>query len=1359
MIQKPLSNYELNATTPAQRQQVQEASNLFQNIDNIQESTRPILPRSADVTVDQSLFRDMVDIVMLEGIGQTAERIQEITRGGFVGKFDPNYNPFGDIKGYEHHADQFTESANPKETQRIKDRIDRNQQRRDNIADAGIGTYLASALINPITYIPIFGIKHNLFMRNFYRGAGQIGAAEGVSQYVATKLDPVKPEGEGIMITGSAALFGGLLTGTIARLTGEDPDAFKQYFGKNVKQYIDDYNRAFEEANVKLSPAGTKFYFDSTNLKNGIIFVKDKTNKIFYNNKKKVSKKHKEAKVQVKGNAKQFDDVSNIYTKEQLTQIKTKLADTPDAQMPLLHRTVAEFNEKKNQITFDDVGIKQKWLTQTYKEEFKDLKLNIPITKMFKSMDDYMHFEFIKAIARKIYVKPDKFKSKLAHEKAVNKWAVEYSVRPENAYLRTDINGFLRTLEKISPLRRGLEKIFKNKQLTENQKLQYMEDLYQISGNHATQTQLNKMGRASPTSIATDLSLKHFGFYIQTIAKIEDDFHKLMGGNSTGTNWQRRKQGFRVSMENTFGGIRDAILRNPNRKKRMSKQEYFELVGEARADKEILVHFDPQTRKAVRNSLKHTETFFKYYNEQNSLLGLYANQNTMKRTLLRLESAIEKIDRNVAKFPAGDPRIDALLARKKKLEQDVKSMNNELREFDEDTSLIKEYMPIIWRLDKVNDQADQLKGIIRRKLSEPNKGVPFASGHPRYIQIRDNLRQLSYAKEYGISMKKTDPVPVNERDLIIEAETARRFDDIRNEQASFMNIDNSNGIDKTYRGRGKIGAKQLLERDTLLPISEIKDFIETDINFLMRNYAQKIGASIEFTRRFGDVHMRDFIINKEIDMISQGISATERNTILNAYIDEKDKLLGTFFTGDPASMSVRATKLLENVIHLAYMGKVTLSALPELARPIMVDGFMKTYFNGFSKDAVSRGLNPFAKSNMADVHFLNPLMELAMSMTNRYVWQGGIHLDATRSGNILDKYLGRFAERAQEYFYTFNGLQPMTYFMKTFNGLLSAHRFIEDSVAWSKGQLDVKGQRRMLSYGINEANAKLIASMPIEAVEKAGGTHYLANVREWDAVAGGKTAREIFAQALRTDVDRRIVTPTTADVPNMMSGVIRINSEGARQLFNNNLFRKFANTIGYPLGTKFDATEFGAKINIAPIQLITQFFSWMMGANGKIFLSAAQGREKGAVVMQGIMSGIALGILADFLKNPSYWENKNWVERAIRGVELSGVTGLLGDLNFHLETLSQGAFETPLGLRPLLGQDARFGDVSGEDAFKSVAGAGPAAVYDLISVLSDNRFTEEEKHDTIKRLLPGSTLLGIEHMIDYIYDTVTGIAE
>ena len=36
MIQKPLSNYELNATTPAQRQQVQEASNLFQNIDNIQ---------------------------------------------------------------------------------------------------------------------------------------------------------------------------------------------------------------------------------------------------------------------------------------------------------------------------------------------------------------------------------------------------------------------------------------------------------------------------------------------------------------------------------------------------------------------------------------------------------------------------------------------------------------------------------------------------------------------------------------------------------------------------------------------------------------------------------------------------------------------------------------------------------------------------------------------------------------------------------------------------------------------------------------------------------------------------------------------------------------------------------------------------------------------------------------------------------------------------------------------------------------------------------------------------------------------------------------------------------------------------
>ena len=1356
MIQKPLSDYDFNANTPKQKQQVQESANLFQNIDNIKESTRPILPRSTDVTVDQSLFRDMVDIVMLEGIGQTAERIAEVVNEGRVGAFDPNYNPFGEIKGYEHHADQFTESANPIETQRIKDRIDRNQQRRDNISDAGIGTYLASAFINPITAIPIFGIRHNAFFANFGRAAYQVGGAEGVSQYVASKLDPTKPEGEGIMMTGSAALFGGLLTGTIARLTGEEPDAFKRYFGKNVKQYIDDYNRAFEEANVKLSPAGTKFYFDSTSLKNGIIFVKDGTNKIFYNNKKSVTAKHKEAKVEVKGNAKQFDDVSNIYTKEQLTQIKNNLADTPNAQMPLLHRTVAEFNEKNNQITFDDVGIKQKWLSQAYKEEFKDLKLNIPIAKMFKTMDDYMHFEFIKAIARKIYVKPEKFASKIEHEKAVNKWAVEYSVRPENAYLRTDINGFLRTLEKVSPLRRGLEKVFKNKILTEKQKLQYMEDLYQISGNHATQTQLNKMGRASPTSIATDLSLKHFGFYIQTIAKVEDDFHKLMGGNATQTNWQRRKQGFRVAMENTFGNARNAIL---GRTKRMSKQEYFELVGEARADKDILVHFDPQTRKAVNNSLKQVDNFFKYYNEQNSLLGLYANQNTMKRTLLRLESAIEKIDRNVAQIPVGDPRVNALLARKKKLQRDVKSMNNELREFDEDTSLIKDYMPIIWRLDKVNDQAEQLKGLIRQKLSQPNKGIPHSSGHPKYISIRDNLRQLSYAKEYGISMKKSDKIPPNERDLIIEAETARRFDDIRNEQASFMNIDNSNGIDKTYRGRGKIGAKQLLERDTLLPISEIKEFIETDINFIMRSYAQKIGASIEFTRRFGDVHMRDYIINKEIDMISQGISATERNTILNAYIDEKDKLLGTFFTGDPASMSVRATKLLENVIHLAYMGKVTISGLPELARPIMVDGFMKTYFNGFSKDAVSRGLNPFAKSNMADVHYLNPLMELAMSMTNRYVWQGGIHLDATRSGNILDKYIGRHAERAQEYFYTFNGLQPMTYFLKTFNGLLSAHRFLEDSVAWSKGKLDVQGQQRMLSYGIDENNAKLIASMPIEAVEKGGGMHYLANVREWDKIAGGKTAREIFAQALRTDVDRRIVTPTTADVPNMMSGVVRINYEGARQLFNNNLFRKFANTIGLPLGAKFDATEFGVKINIAPIQLLTQFFSWMMGANGKVFLSAAQGREKGLVTMNGIMSMIALGVAADFLKNPSYWENKNWTERVIRGVELSGVTGLLGDLNFHIETLSQGAFETPLGLRPLLGQDPRFGNVSGEDAFKSVAGAGPAAVYDLISVLSDNRFTEEEKHDTIKRLLPGSTLLGIEHMIDYIYDTITGIKE
>ena len=124
--------------------------------------------------------------------------------------------------------------------------------------------------------------------------------------------------------------------------------------------------------------------------------------------------------------------------------------------------------------------------------------------------------------------------------------------------------------------------------------------------------------------------------------------------------------------------------------------------------------------------------------------------------------------------------------------------------------------------------------------------------------------------------------------------------------------------------------------------------------------------------------------------------------------------------------------------------------------------------------------------------------------------------------------------------------------------------------------------------------------------------------------------------------------------------------------------------------------------------------------------------------------------------HPKYCENKDTTETIIRGVELSGTMALLGDLNFTMETISGGLTGQSVGLRPMLGVEPRFGDADEHDAFTSLIGAGPAALYDLTRALGSNDFTNEERHDTIKRLLPLSNTYIIGNMIENVYDSVRG---
>jgi len=127
--------------------------------------------------------------------------------------------------------------------------------------------------------------------------------------------------------------------------------------------------------------------------------------------------------------------------------------------------------------------------------------------------------------------------------------------------------------------------------------------------------------------------------------------------------------------------------------------------------------------------------------------------------------------------------------------------------------------------------------------------------------------------------------------------------------------------------------------------------------------------------------------------------------------------------------------------------------------------------------------------------------------------------------------------------------------------------------------------------------------------------------------------------------------------------------------------------------------------------------------------------------------------MADRMKNTRAWQNKSTEEKIIRAVEQSGVLGLMGDLNFMAETVSEGLFNYPIGIRPLVGAEPRFGEANVIDAAGEFVGAGPGLVLDMAFMFgSDSTFNQ--RRDAARRLLPLQNLWLIDNQYKSIYNSI-----
>jgi hypothetical protein len=844
--------------------------------------------------------------------------------------------------------------------------------------------------------------------------------------------------------------------------------------------------------------------------------------------------------------------------------------------------------------------------------------------------------------------------------------------------------------------------------------------MLELLGDHGVMTKMNREGySATPDSVLLRTFTQYQPKLRDAIFEMEDAYFGYHGIASDKTGGQRTiargvlaTQQFGSKVKNAFNKTKQGEV-PPD----VTLRDYYSMVGRYIMDEDVLQETqDIALQEAIKKGSIPFNRLMKEFNDVASSLQMFKSQKSFqimtKRAELTLAKALDM--QRTGKFTG--EQAEALAKKIQSKREFLKLQQAEIDVVANDslTAGKEKYFTRYFRHDKLVENADEFKAILRRHFETT---LPQKITDPKYLK-----RRKLAEKRNKLTAKEKIPDDLTNREKILDAEVEYHYNQILEGHSRWGDIEGIHGYGIDVDGQYKVGARQLLQRELDIPNKELKDFIEQDAEIVMRQYVQRMAPALELHKKFGDVHLTEYLDNLELDLIADNVPQTARQKIINGFRDGKDNLLGTLYSDDPTTLSVQIANSIRNLASLAFMGKVTISALPEIARPLMVNGFHRTY-----KDVIGAyvgGLETIGKhSNINELDQLVPILEGELSSaSSRFVFDSTAQ-QSKNFGGYFNKAVGQWLERPQQAFYQANILTPYTRGIKRIVRRMSMHRFVEDSAKLVAGKLDETGIARLASYGIDKNVAEVFSRMPIE---KSKGTYYL-NSMAWDALPGGKMARRKLQSAIYADMNRTIVTPSAADQVNMMHGVIRINDEGIAELMDNPLFKAMG----------FQKTDMGGKINNAWLGLLLQFYSWGISANRKVLIGLAQGRDgKMGQAMAGVSSAIALGMMADWAKNPRYYENKDLGEKIIRGVELSGTTALLGDANFMLETTSGGFFGESIGARPLLGLDQRFGDADGDDAVKEIIGSGPSMLFDVISAFSNDTLSDVEKKTMLRKLIP-----------------------
>ncbi len=403
-----------------------------------------------------------------------------------------------------------------------------------------------------------------------------------------------------------------------------------------------------------------------------------------------------------------------------------------------------------------------------------------------------------------------------------------------------------------------------------------------------------------------------------------------------------------------------------------------------------------------------------------------------------------------------------------------------------------------------------------------------------------------------------------------------------------------------------------------LPTSLVRDFVERDVDVIDRIYTRTMAMDIALMRKFGSVDLKEQIakINDEANRMSEGKPPAEVNRIQKQ--KEKDirdvtavvaRLRGTYgIPTNPEGLIYRAARVVRDLNYMRMLGGMTLSAVPDVGRPVAVHGMTRTLRTAFTPFTSGLGAIKLARKEARLAGAGNDLLldDRIMSLADRGEEFG--------RGSAIERGINT----ATQGFGLVSLMAPWNAFMRQFTGIITQTRMLQAIDKLSTGKLGTKETAYLAAGGIDANLADRIAKQ-FQAHGERNGEVWWANTSEWTDVEAVRAFRSFVIR----DVDRTIILP------------------GQEK-------------------SLWMSTELG--------KVIGQFKSFSMASTQRVLVSGLEQRDMAA--MNGAILSMALGVLAAKLKmDAGGYDTTNWTPTkwAIEGFDRSGMAGWFMDANNIME--------------------------------------------------------------------------------------------